>query len=334
MWWARCLKPEKIPYAAPSGQIPVKKAFPDKPLGGTGSGVFHEKFLFAGQLIMQALWMLVASLLFALMGVCAKLAAQDCSALEIAFYRSLVSLAVVTVLIRCSGVSLKTPFWRLQLSRGTIGFLALISYFFAITLQPLSTAVTLNYTSAIFLAVFLALSGWRMHRGVALSLISGFVGVALLLKPGWQGGEWLGGLIGLVSGALAGLAYFNVRELGARREPELRTVFYFSLVSSLGTGFCMLFEGGHALNWRSIDLLLGVGGLAAVAQLAMTRAYSRGSAFLAAALSYSTVIFTALLGAWFFNESLDSGSAMGMALIIGGGIAATCVSRTALRETK
>jgi hypothetical protein len=123
---------------------------------------------------MQSLWMLLASLLFACMGVCVKLAAATHSAVEIVFYRSFLSLLLMYALVRLRGVSLQTPHWRWQISRGAVGFAALCAYFWAITLLPLATAVTLNYTSAIFLAIYLALSGqrltWRDSRALALGL--------------------------------------------------------------------------------------------------------------------------------------------------------------------
>jgi drug/metabolite transporter (DMT)-like permease len=93
---------------------------------------------------------------------------------------------------------------------------------------PLATAVTLNYTSAIFLAIYLALAGMADARaGMLGALAIGLVGVVLLLKPTFHADQLVGGLIGLGSGVLAGMAYFSVRELGARGEPETRTVFYF-----------------------------------------------------------------------------------------------------------
>ena len=70
---------------------------------------------------MQSLWMLVASLLFACMGVCVKLAAATHSAVEITFYRSFISLLIMFVLVRLHGVRLATPHWRWQVSRGVVG---------------------------------------------------------------------------------------------------------------------------------------------------------------------------------------------------------------------
>ena len=276
---------------------------------------------------MQSLWMLVASFLFACMGVCVKFAAETHSAVEITFYRSFISLILMFGLVRLRGVALATPHWRWQISRGVVGFSALFAYFYAITLLPLATAVTLNYTSAIFLAIYLALAGMRMRLGILGALAVGLVGVVLLLKPTLHADQLIGGLIGLGSGVLAGMAYFSVRELGARGEPETRTVFYFSLVSSVCAGIWLVFSELHAVDLKSGLLLLGVASFATVAQLAMTRAYTRGRTMMSAALAYSTVIFSSLFGALFWGEVLDASAWIAIGLIILSGIAATHFSR-------
>ncbi len=276
---------------------------------------------------MQSLWMVVASLLFACMGVCVKFAAETHTAAEIVFYRSFISLILMFGLVRLRGVALATPHWRWQVSRGVVGFLALFSYFWAITLLPLATAVTLNYTSAIFLAVYLALAGWRLTAGMLGALVLGLVGVVVLLKPTFQADQLSAGLIGLGSGVLAGLAYFSVRELGARGEPETRTVFYFSLVASVCAALWLAFTELHAVAWRSGLLLTGVATFATAAQLAMTRAYTRGRTLLAAALAYSTVIFSSLFGVVFWGEVLAGPAWLAIGLIVLSGIAATHFSR-------
>jgi drug/metabolite transporter (DMT)-like permease len=141
-----------------------------------------------------------------------------------------------------------------------------------------------------------------------------------------------GGLLGLASGALAGMAYFSVRELGARGEPETRTVFYFSLVSSLGAGAWLVFSEIHAVDLSSGLLLLGVAAFATGAQLAMTRAYARGKTLLSAALAYSTVIFSSLFGALFWGEMLAASAWLAVALVVLSGVAATHFSRTSPGE--
>jgi len=276
---------------------------------------------------MQSLWMIAASFLFACMGVCVKFAAQTHSAVEITFYRSFISLILMFGLVRLNGVPLATPHLRWQITRGTVGFIALFAYFYAITLLPLATAVTLNYTSAIFLALYLGFAGMQLRKGIMGALVLGLIGVVLLLKPTFHADQLVGGLIGLGSGVMAGMAYFSVRELGARGEPEMRTVFYFSLVSSVGAGAWLVFSDIHAIDLRSGLLLLGVAGFATVAQLAMTRAYTRGKTLMSAALAYSTVIFSSLFGMLFWGETHDASAWLAIALIILSGVAASHFSR-------
>lgn len=278
---------------------------------------------------MQSLWMVAASLLFACMGVCVKFASQaGFSAAEIVFYRCAIALVLMTLMVRLRGVSLKTTHWGFQLKRGVSGFLALTLYFWAITLLPLGTAVTLNYTAPIFLAVLLMfLSGLRLTNGMITALLVGLLGVGILLKPSIQADQLFGGLVGLTSGVLAALAYYNVRELGALGEPETRTVFYFSLLSTLGSLVWLAFSEMHRPTLETGLLLLGVGAFATLAQLAMTRAYARGKTLVSASLAYTTVVFASLFGALFWGETLGLLEALGMVLVILSGIAASRVSR-------
>jgi drug/metabolite transporter (DMT)-like permease len=277
---------------------------------------------------LQSLWMLVASFCFACMGVCVKFAALRFSAAEIVFYRSFISLFLIVGVLRAQGVPMRTAHWRLQLFRGGSGFFSLLMYFYAIAMLPLATAVTLNYTSPLFLVVFLAAFGaTHLPRQAVVVLLAGFLGVALLLRPTLAAEQWLGGLIGVGSGITAGLAYFNVRALGQLGEPEARTVFYFSLLSSVGAALWMVFFEFHPVDFVGALLLLGVGAFATIAQLAMTRSYKRGNAMVSASLAYSAVIFASVFGVYFWQERLGTDAFFAIALIVGSGLLATRAAR-------
>jgi S-adenosylmethionine uptake transporter len=272
--------------------------------------------------------MLAASFCFACMGVCVKLAAETFSAAEIVFYRSAISLVLMFGLVRLRGIPIYTPHWRFQILRAASGFVSLLLYFYAIAMLPLATAVTLSYTSPLFLTIYL---GWfgkmRLRRDMFGALALGFMGVALLLQPTLRADQLAGGLIGLGSGVMAGLAYYNVRELGARGEREERTVFYFSLFSTFASALWMLLFEFHPVAWRDALLLFGVAAFATLAQLAMTRAYKRGKTFVSASLAYSTVIFASFFGVLIWGETLTFGALLAIALIIASGIFAAGFSR-------
>ena len=126
---------------------------------------------------------------------------------------------------------------------------------------------------------------------------------------------------------MAGLAYFNVKELGERGEVEERTVFYFALVSAVASAVWMVFFEFHAIDLRGGGLLLGVAAFGTIAQLAMTRAYKRGNTLMSASLAYSTVIFASLFGMLIWDETLSPGAWSAIVLIIASGVVATWFSR-------
>ncbi|WP_374242702.1 DMT family transporter [Zoogloea sp.] len=278
---------------------------------------------------MQSLWMIVASLLFACMGVCVKLGSAHFSTGELVFYRGFVGLLLMAVLARWQGIAYATPHWRRQLSRGLSGTVSLMCYFIAIGILPLATAVTLNYTSPLFVAQLLAL--WfrePVGRGLFGAVALGFAGVVVLLQPTLRPEQWLGAAAGLGSGLVASLAYLNVRELGRLGEPETRTVLWFSLVTSLfGLPWAVFAGNLHGLTLEGAAILLGVGGFGGCAQLAMTRAYRYGKTVVAANLSYSTVVFSSLFGVLLWDEALPWTSLLAIAIIVASGVLVSVAAR-------
>jgi S-adenosylmethionine uptake transporter len=282
----------------------------------------------------QSLWMLVASLSFACMGVCVKLGAEVFSSAELVFYRGLIATLMLYAYVRWRGWRLRTPYWKAQLNRGVSGFVSLVLYFFAIGALPLATAVTLNYTSPLFLGLLLVFwSGEKLRASLLLALGIGFAGVVLLLQPTLDEDQLVPALVGLASGLLAGVAYLNVRNLGELGEPEWRTVFYFSFIATLGgTPWVLASDPFHRFDGYGVMLLLGVGVFGAVAQLAMTRAYRHGKTMLSASLAYTTVIFSSAFGVLIWGEVLPLAAWAGIALIVASGVLASLRSRAAPAE--
>lgn len=277
---------------------------------------------------MGSLWMIAASFLFACMGVCVKFGAERFAAGELVFYRGFVATLILGAIIAWRRLPLATPHAAAHFRRGLAGFVSLVAYFYAITLIPLATAVTLNYTSPLFLALLLAFwLGERPVRRLYLALAVGFLGVVLVLQPTLERHQLVGGLLGLASGVISSIAYLNVRQLGELGEPEWRTVFYFSLFSTIG-GLPWLLASNpiHVIDITGWLLLLGVGGFGTGAQLCMTAAYKRGRTLTAASLAYSTVAFSSLFGILFWRETLSPAAWSGIALIIAAGIGATLIS--------
>jgi len=288
---------------------------------------------------MQALWMVLAAFLFASMGVCVKLASSFFNSAELVCYRGLIGMAILWLLARSQKVSLATQYPGMHAWRSSVGVVSLGAWFYAIAHLPLATAMTLNYMSSVWIAAFLiggTLLAWRpsataprpaLQGTLIATVLTGFVGVVMMLRPSLDQNQAFAGMIGLMSGLSAAFAYMQVVALSRLGEPESRTVFYFALGSAVAGGAALLFTGTSVWpGWQAL-WLLPIGVLAAGGQLCMTKAYAsaktqRGT-LVVANLQYSGIVFAAIYSVALFGDQLPPIAWAGMALIVGSGIAAT-----------
>lgn len=279
--------------------------------------------------------MLAAALLFAGMAVCVKFASPWFNPAELVFYRGVIGMLVIWLWCRWHGQSLRTRYPLMHAWRSLVGVSSLGAWFYAIGGLPLATAMTLNYMSSVWIAAFLvggALFAWNPRGGaplpagqgpLALTVLAGFLGVLLMLRPSVSGEQAFAALVGLLSGLLAAFAFLQVMALGRIGEPEGRTVFYFGVGSTLAGGLGMLVTGISPWHWVHAAWLLPIGLLAAAAQLCLTRAYSHGATLVVANLQYSGIVFGALFGLLLFGDDIPLSGWAGMALIVASGVAAT-----------
>lgn len=292
---------------------------------------------------MQALWMLAAAFFFASMAVCVKMASEHFNSAELVFYRGLLGMFFMWALARTRGVTLATRYPGMHMWRSLVGVISLGAWFYAIAHLPLATAMTLNYMSSVWIATFLVggalLMGLLPARGQAstgslssqgplvLTVITGFIGVVMMLRPTIEQNQAFAGLIGLMSGLLAAFAYMQVMALARVGEPETRTVFYFAVGSAVAGGLGMLVAGVSEWHWKPALWLLPLGLLASLGQLCMTRAYSmaktRSATLVVANLQYSGIVFGAIYSLVLFGDQIPLLGWAGMALIVASGIAAT-----------
>jgi S-adenosylmethionine uptake transporter len=242
------------------------------------------------------------------------------------FWRSVLAMIAMAALLWHSGHRVRTTRFGMHAHRGVAGFVSLFMYFHALTALPVATATTLNYTSPLFVAVlFTWLARERMRPLVGVAVALGFVGAIMLLRPTLTPQQVWPALVGLASGAISAVAYWNVRLLVQAEEPEERVVFYFALFSAAGALVWMLPQTWTHVTLDNVAALAGVGVFGTLGQLAMTRAYGKGPAIVTAALSYSSIVFAAMLGIALFDDRLPLVAWLGIALIIAAGIMAVQV---------
>jgi drug/metabolite transporter (DMT)-like permease len=277
------------------------------------------------------LLVLTSALLFAGVGALVKVASAELPTEVIVFFRNAVAMAFLVpwLRIRHRGLSLKTSCPHLHLLRAASGLGAMYCFFIALKLLRLADAMLLCYT----LPIFIPIIEWfwlkePVSRQTKAAVIVGFIGIALVLKPGF-GLFQAAGLVGLASGLLAALAIVGIRRMTAT-EPVVRVVFYFTvfgtLVSAVPLAWTWQNPQGHLL-WA----LCVMGVLAIMAQMCLTKGYSLAPAGQVGPFNYGNVVFAAVIGWVFWGETLDGLTLVGAVLTCSAGVIATYRSETHIK---
>jgi len=277
-------------------------------------------------------YMLLASFTFAIMGAFAKLSSQSMSSLEVVFFRNIAGVFLVGFAV------LKTPMIQkggkpfLLLFRGTMGFVALLAFFYNIAHIPLGDAMTYSKTSPIFTAIFawfflqekLSFKGW-------IAIFIGFIGILFITQPSGVGFSKYD-LLGIFSGVGAALAYTSIREL--RNYYDTRAI----VLSFMGVGTIgpvILFLISPYFDIPELDFVLGkfvmpegivwfyvigMGVFATISQLLMTKAYGETKAGIVGAVSYTNILFSIIVGVMLGDALPSMSMAFGIVLIVLAGI--------------
>ena len=206
-------------------------------------------------------------------------------------------------------------------------------WFFSLTMLPVGTSMTLNYTSPLFMATFMIIFAimrkQALNWGLILSILLGFVGVCLVLQPSFDSGQELGALLALSSGFFGSIAYWQIKELGQLKEPSWRIVFYFTLFGTFyGLIGNLLFEGGLSpITSSNVIYLIGMAVCATLAQCSLTMAFGQGNVLLSSCLQFSAIVFAELMGLYFFGDALTLTTELGIGVIMVAGVIATVLAK-------
>lgn len=258
-------------------------------------------------------YMVLATMFFAIMNILVKYIPRV-GAVEIVFFRSIVSFFMSYVILRSN----KIPVWgnnkKWLIIRGLAGSAGLLFFFATIKLMPLGSAIAIQYMSPIFTSLL----GIYFVKEKVKPLQWLFFGMAFLGVIAIQGFDprvaGLHVMLGVAGALAAGMAYNSIRKLKDSDHP-LVIIFYFPLVTIPITGSYLLF------NWLTptlfeLIILIGIGVMTQFAQYFMTRAYQSDTLSKIASIQYIGIVFALGAGYLLFDESYDFSSSIGIVVIV------------------
>jgi drug/metabolite transporter (DMT)-like permease len=258
--------------------------------------------------------MLLATFAFAVMNVFVK-QLDRIPAMEIVFFRCLVSGLICFAGIARAGVDWKGNNNALLIARGSSGTLALFLFFVTVQNIPLATAVTVAYLSPIF-TTLIGVFFLREHVRVPQWFFYAIAFAGVLVIEGFDASvPTLFVLTGVGSAIFSAVAYNLVRRLKEQEHP-LVVVLNFQLVGiAAGFVFTLFNWVPPAGAWEWFSLLM-CGLLTQVGQTYLTKALQAERVATVAILNYTGLVYALLFGVIIFGERYPVQTLLGMALVV------------------
>ena len=269
----------------------------------------------------------LSALLFALMGVGVREVSSSVNNESVVFFRNLVGVFFFLPLLLLRGTRpLRTGRLKSHLWRSTYGLAAMYCFFYAIAHLPLADAMLFTYSAPMFTPL---IARWLLKepltRRMLLTSAIGLVGVLLVAKPSAALVD-SNALVGLAAGLLAAFAFVSIREM-SDSEPAFRIVFYFSLFSTLISAVPLAWSW-QPVTAQALWLLLGIGLLATISQIVMSKAYGLAPPGLIGPFAYLAIVFAGVIAWLRWGETPDVTSLFGAALIFAASLLALPRRRT------
>jgi drug/metabolite transporter (DMT)-like permease len=245
--------------------------------------------------------MFVATMGFSTMHALVRHVSAELHPFEIAFFRNLFGLIVIVPwFLRYGGAVLKTERLPLHLLRAVLNVVAMLCFFYALKVTPLSQVAALSFTAPIFatiLAVLILHEVVRARRWAAI--LVGFAGTFVAIRPGFAE-VGLGSMLLIIQAVVWGAALVVIKVLG-RSDSSVTIAAYMTLLMiPLSLVPASLFWQTPRLDQLGWLLLIGVFGT--VGQLLMTQALKEGEAAVVMPVDFFKLIWAAILGYLVFSE--------------------------------
>ncbi len=247
--------------------------------------------------------------------------AKGVPVLEIIFFRNAFAFVPVLLYIwKTSGFGvLKTRRPVGHLMRSSVGLVAMVCGFTAVSMLPLTQSTAISFSSPLFMT---ALSALILHEPVGrhrwAAVLLGFIGVVIMVHPDPSHFAGAGVIFGLVSALGVAGAMIAIRELGAT-EPGPTIVFYFTLAGAV-VGLASLPFGWVMPDLQTLILLICIGLLGGIGQLLLTEALRRATVAVIAPFDYTQLVWASLIGFFVWQETPQALTWLGALVVAASGI--------------
>lgn len=261
--------------------------------------------------------MVGSTVLFSMMHVCVRYLSSEIHPFEIAFFRNFIAcIFLLPLIMKGGGKLMKTAHFKWHVLRSALNVLAILMFFYALSITPLAVVQGLSFTAPLFatvMAVVFLQEKVKLRRWIAI--IVGFLGVLLILRPGFQPLE-PGALLVLGSSSIWALTLITIKRLSNTDTPLTITAYatvFLSILTFIPATFFWTWPQGWQWGWLLFAAVTGT-----LAQLCLAKAFAYAETSVVLPFDFGKIIWSAALGYVIFGEWVSAWTWLGATLIFGG----------------
>ena len=259
--------------------------------------------------------MIISGFSFVVMHSAAKFLSDQIHIFEITFLRcALVAVVLAPMIFKKGKSSLITKQPKFQIYRIITNSIAMLCFFYGLTLTTLAEVTALNLTVPIFttLLAFLFLNEkLKKHRLSALFI--GFLGAIIVLRPDIYIN--IGGVLILISALIWSVSLIFIKKLTETDSPV--TISLYAGVGMIPATFVAAYPYLTMPNLYQFLIILFIAVTGTIAQTLLNSAFKRGQLAILLPFDYLKLIWSVLIGYTIFVESTTISLWIGGTLIVG-----------------
>ncbi len=264
--------------------------------------------------------MLTAMFAFAAMDGVSKILAQSLPIPQILWVRYIFYTAFVALMLRRTGlrVTLRSRQPWLQLGRALLIIVENAVFVLAFTLMPLADMHAIAAASPlIVVALSVPMLGEKVGVRRWLAVLAGFVGVLVIVRPGFQALDWRFAVA--ITGTLLWAVYQILVRMCARTDSSDTTWAWTAVVGLVATSTVgpFVWVWPDAKGWA---LLFAIALLGTLSHLALIKALGYAEAGALQPYSYTLLVWAAVLGFVMFGDVPDAWTVFGATIVIASGL--------------
>lgn len=261
-----------------------------------------------------ALLMIIAAFVYALLSANVKWI-QGIPVYEKMFFRTFFGLIFVSIILWRNRIPVKGNKRSAMIGRGITGLISTMLYYTSLSYAPIAESVTLSNTYPFLLAILCWIFlGEKIRSFHIIALVLSFTGAVMIIRPGFaEINRYY--IIAVLSAVFMAITYTFLRKARETENSQV-IVFWYSGICTLGCIPFMFFEDLVIPSAFQFFQLISLGIIATVYQLLMSQAYKYAPATEVSIYSYTTIIFSALLGFLVWGEVPAIFTVIGVILIV------------------